>query len=232
MSRNCTWEDDENGPGRFASPPCFMHELDPSYLGMPVDPQQTRDVARWRKSERERLIGARLAMSSDERLAHAARIAHDLDAFLAIAPRITVSVYWPVRGEPDLRPWMTTLCKKGVRVALPVVTGVGLPLLFSEWRPGAQMERGFGTIPLPAGGASVIPTIIIAPLVGFDSAGYGLGYGGGFLDRTLAHLRPRSLAIGVGYPMGLISTIYPQGHDIPMDWIVTGSGALTQRPGL
>ncbi len=125
MSRNSTGEDDEDGPRQFASPPCFMDEFDPSYFGMPFDPQQTRDVARWHKSERERLIAARLAMSSDERLAHAARIARDLDAFLAIAPGITVSVYWPVRGEPDLRPWMTTLCKKGVRVALPVVAGVG-----------------------------------------------------------------------------------------------------------
>ena len=94
------------------------------------------------------------------------------------------------------------------------------------------MEQGFGAIPLPADGASVIPTIIIAPLVGFDSAGYALGYGGGFLDRTLAHMRPRPLAIGVGYPFGLISTIYPQPHDIPMDRIVTGGGTLIRRPGL
>ena len=94
------------------------------------------------------------------------------------------------------------------------------------------MKPGFGYIPFPARGASVLPTILVAPLVGFDSAGYGLGYGGGFLDRTLAHLRPRPLAIGVGYPIGLISTIYPQAHDIPMDWIVTGSGALMRRSGL
>ena len=94
------------------------------------------------------------------------------------------------------------------------------------------MKRGFGTIPLPAGGASVIPTILIAPLVGFDFAGYALGYGGGFIDRTLTHLHPRPLAIGVGYPIGSISTIYPQAHDIPMDLIVTGSGALMRRPGL
>ena len=106
-----TCEEDEDGLGQFASPPCFMHELDPSYVGMPVDPQQARDVACWRKSERERLIAARLALSADERLVHAARIARDLDAFLAIAPRSTVSVYWPVRGEPDLKPWMTALCK-------------------------------------------------------------------------------------------------------------------------
>ncbi len=126
---------------------------------------------------------------------------------------------------------MTTLCEKGVRITLPAVAGEGVPLQFHEWRPGVHMERGFGAIPLPAGGASVIPTIIIAPLVGFDSAGYGLGYGGGFLDRTLAHIRPRPFAIGVGYPIGLISTIYPQPHDILMDLIVTGSGALMRRPG-
>ena len=232
MSRNSTCEDGEDGPGQFASPPCFMHELDPSYLGMPVDPQLARDVARWRKCERERLIAARLAMPVDERLEHAARIAKDLDAFIAIAPETIISVYWPIRGEPDLRPWMTTLCKKGVRIALPVVAGEGLPLLFREWLPGAQMERGFGNIPFAVGGAAVLPAILVAPLVGFDAAGYRLGYGRGFLDRTLAHLRPRPLAIGVGYPIGRVSTIYPQAQDIPMDWIVTGSGALIQRPGL
>ena len=232
MSRNSTCEDGEDRPGQFASPPCFMHELDPSYVGVPVDPRQACDVARWRKCERERLIAARFAMPTDERLEHAARIAKDLDAFIAIAPETIISVYWPIRGEPDLRPWITTLCKKGVRIALPAVAGAGLPLLFREWLPGAQMERGAGNIPFPADGAAVLPTILVAPLVGFDSAGYQLGYGGGFLDRTLAHLRPRPLAIGVGYPIGLISTIYPQAQDIPMDWIVTGSGALIQRPGL
>jgi 5-formyltetrahydrofolate cyclo-ligase len=232
MSRNSTCEDDEDGPGQFASPPCFMHELDPSHLGMPVDPQQAGDVARWRRCERERLIAARFAMPADERLEHAARIAKDLDAFITIAPETIISVYWPIRGEPDLRPWMTTLCKKGVRVALPAVAGEESPLLFRKWLLGAQMELGFGNIPFPAGGAAVLPTILVAPLVGFDSAGYQLGYGGGFLDRTLAPLHPRPLAIGVGYPIGLISTIYPQPHDIPMDWIVTGSGSLIQRPDL
>jgi 5-formyltetrahydrofolate cyclo-ligase len=232
MSRNSSCEDGEDSPGQFASPPCFMHELDPAYVGLPVDPQQACDVARWRKCERERLIAARLAMPEDERLEHAARIAKDLDAFIAIAPETIISVYWPIRGEPDLRPWMTTLCKKGVRIALPVVAGEGLPLLFREWLPGAQMERDAGNIPFPACAAAVLPTILVAPLVGFDAAGYQLGYGGGFLDRTLAHLRPRPLAIGVGYPIGLISTIYPQAQDIPMDWIVTGSGSLIRRPGL
>lgn len=69
-------DDDE-----FASPPCFMHEIDPA-LGMPVDRQQARDVARWRKVQRERLIAARLALSAEERTRHAQRIARDLDGII------------------------------------------------------------------------------------------------------------------------------------------------------
>lgn len=28
-------DDDDEAVGTYASPPCFMHELDPSYLGFP-----------------------------------------------------------------------------------------------------------------------------------------------------------------------------------------------------
>ena len=69
-----------------------------------------------------------------------------------------------------------------------------------------------------------MPDIVIAPVVGFDSQCYRLGFGGGFFDRTLATLRPKPLAVGVAYPEAAIRTIYPQPHDIAMDCIVTGSG--------
>ena len=34
------WDEDPNGSGLYASPPCFMHELDPAYLGL----QPSRDA--------------------------------------------------------------------------------------------------------------------------------------------------------------------------------------------
>jgi 5-formyltetrahydrofolate cyclo-ligase len=175
------------------------------------------------------LIAARLALSVEERTKHAQQIAGDLDAVVPLAASTIVSVYWPFRGEPDLRPWMAAIWSKGVGVALPVVVAKGQPLVFREWRPDGRLKRGVWHIPFPADGAAVVPTVVIAPLVGFDPAGYRLGYGGGFFDRTLAALDPKPLAIGVGHPVGALATIYPQPHDIPMNWIVTGSASPKPR---
>jgi 5,10-methenyltetrahydrofolate synthetase len=66
-----------------------------------------------------------------------------------------------------------------------------------------------------------MPQAVLAPLVGFDRQCYRLGYGGGYFDRTLAALAPRPLAIGVGFEMSQMETIFPQSFDIPMDLIVT-----------
>lgn len=73
--------------------------------------------------------------------------------------------------------------------------------------------------------------MVLAPPVGFDAACYRLGYGGGFFDRTLAALTAKPLVIGLGYAGALIQTIFPQPHDIPMDWIVTGSLPPVHRGG-
>ena len=216
-------DDDERG----GSPPCFLHELGPP--GAPVDVQQARDVARWRKSERSRLIALRCALSAEDRARQTAAIARKLDEMLSARSNEIVSAYWPIRAEPDLRLWMRAASLRGLCVALPVAVALGQPMTFREWRPGSPMARGLWGIPYPAGGREVSPTTVIAPLVGFDSACYRLGYGGGFFDRTLATMACKPMAIGVGYPQLRISTIFPQCHDIPMDWIVTGEEPPLRR---
>jgi 5-formyltetrahydrofolate cyclo-ligase len=202
--------------------------LPPPTPSITTPPEQIRDVARWRKAERERLIAARCSLAAQYRVDQAVIIAQHLDTIIAAAGPIApvVSVYWPIRGEPDLRPWMHALSLSGASVALPVAVALAQPLEFRKWRPQARLARGLWNIPYPAEGEVVVPNVVIAPLVGFDQRCYRLGYGGGFFDRTLAQLNRKPLIIGVGYPGGELHTIFPQPHDIPMDWVVTGSGRL------
>ena len=211
--------DDRSTSGEYASPPCFMHELQPDYR--PVRRDAWADVARWRKAERKRLIEERLAMSAQERAVRSQRIAAGLDRAVGkVAGRI-VSAYWPFRGEPDLRNWSIRVIERGCRIALPVVIEKGRPLEFRIWAPGDPLERGVWNILVPSRGPAVEPDVVIAPLVGFDGENYRLGFGGGFFDRTLASMTKRPFAIGVGYAAARLATIYPQPHDIAMSAIVT-----------
>ena len=216
---------DKKKTSNFASPPCFAHELaDTNDRMSVVDPQQAIDVSRWRKSERKRLTGLRESLSFEERRRSAQVIMQRLDSYIRQTPELIVSVYWPIKGEPNLREWMKALCQRGTRVALPVVESSASPMVFREWIPGARMEPGIWNIPIPVEGDLVVPTLIIAPVVGFDAANYRLGNGGGYFDRTLAELtsnKQRPCLIGVGYECLQIPTIFPQPHDIAMDAMIT-----------
>jgi len=186
------------------------------------DSRQIHDVPRWRKAERERLLAARLKLSLEYRTAQTAAIGEALDRLVPPGSATILSVYWPIRAEPDLRAWMRAKWEQGIRIALPVAVALGQPLEFREWRPDARMARGLWKIPYPADGAEVAPTVVLAPVIGFDAAHYSLGYGGGFFDRTLARMADKPLVIGLGFPSASIPTIHPQPHDIPMSTIVTG----------
>ncbi|MCA0030931.1 5-formyltetrahydrofolate cyclo-ligase [Mesorhizobium sp. B263B2A] len=205
----------------YASPPCYARELSPEYGGHSETAESWSEILRWRKAERQRLIEERLAIDVDEKKARSDRIASSLDLAIGKVSGRIVSGYWPFRGEPDLRNWSIKIIERGGRIALPVVIRKGWPLEFRSWRPGDPLERGVWNILVPSRGPSVLPDIVIAPVVGFDGANYRLGYGGGFFDRTLAAMQRRPLVIGVGYTGSRLRTIHPQPHDIPMDVIVT-----------
>lgn len=213
---------DDEEPAQYASPPCFMHELDPEFRAVPAP--EWPEVRRWRKAERARLIEARLAVPADVRTVMAGVIAQGLDQVIGDVTGKMVSLYWPFRGEPDLRPWLASVNARGGKSALPVAIELGRPLIFRAYAPGDKLERGVWNIPVPVPSPEVIPDIVIAPLVGFDVAGYRLGYGGGFFDRTLAALPRKALVIGIGYEIARLPTIFPQPHDIPMDRIITEAG--------
>jgi 5-formyltetrahydrofolate cyclo-ligase len=182
------------------------------------------EIRRWRKAERARLIVERMALRREMRARHNVAITDALKELLS--PTMIIGFYWPIRGEYDARKLVATFLDQGARAAMPVVVQKGAPLVFRQWRPDTRMENGFWDIPVPTEGEPVVPTTLLVPLVGFDEMGYRLGYGGGYYDRTLASFPIKPIAIGVGYELAHLGTIYPQPHDIPMSAIVTEGRVL------
>jgi 5-formyltetrahydrofolate cyclo-ligase len=135
-----------------------------------------------------------------------------------------VSGFWPFGPEIDVRPILYHMLAAGHPIALPVVIKRGLPLLFRQWQPGQALVAGSFGVPRPdKGRPELTPEVLIVPLLAFDRAGYRLGYGGGFYDRTLSGLRAkgRALAIGVAFSVQEVPEIPRDETDQRLDWMVT-----------
>ena len=185
------------------------------------------DIPIWRKHKRVELLARRASLSTQE---HRQKSAQILDSVWRMHDQLTgiVGLYWPYKGEVDIRPLIGKLLDHGHSLALPVVMGRGRPLRFKSWKAGDVMAAGVYGIPYPSEGAVVEPDALIVPLLGFDKACYRLGYGGGFYDRTLAQRRKQIHTIGVGFEDARLETIFPQSFDVPLDVIITEDSVCSQ----
>jgi 5,10-methenyltetrahydrofolate synthetase len=188
-----------------------------------------------RRAMRAEAIERRKALAPATVSAWSAAICDRLQARWPTPPGRVIGFCWPVSQEPDLRPLVLRWMAQGATPVLPVVIAADAPLRFRPWIPetaesggGAMVADRFG-IPTPVDGPELAPDVLLLPLNAFDAAGYRIGYGGGFFDRTLAALSAegrRPLAIGVGFEVGCVDTTLPQAHDERLDWIVTEARTL------
>jgi 5-formyltetrahydrofolate cyclo-ligase len=166
----------------------------------------------------------RASLPEDERRTAADRLVEALRREGLAEPPAVVSGFWPINEEIDIRPLMADLSSRGCRLALPVVQGKRVPLLFRAWQPGDPLESGvFGTLQPSAQREAVEPDILIVPLLACDGEGWRLGYGGGFYDRTLAGFRRKRAvtAIGVGFDVQLVPEVPHGPNDERLDWLLT-----------
>lgn len=142
----------------------------------------------------------------------------------AIPDGAVVSGFWPFGSEIDMTPVLRALAARDHDIALPVVVGKDRPLVFRAWREGDDMAAGPYGIREPLDSApEITPRVLLVPLLAFDRAGYRLGYGGGFYDRSLAALRARggAIAIGAAWAAQEVPAVPHDAHDQPLDWMLT-----------
>ena len=134
----------------------------------------------------------------------------------------------------DLREGEARLADLGCATALPVTPAEGQPLRFHRWTVDDRLDDGpYGTKQPPADQPLCRPDVILAPMLAFDSAGWRLGYGGGFYDRTLAVLRGAGhhlSVIGIAYEGQKLDKIPVGPYDMPLDAVLCPTGLFTPVP--
>jgi 5-formyltetrahydrofolate cyclo-ligase len=142
----------------------------------------------------------------------------------------SISGFMPIRDEIDVVALLTGLVASGRNVSLPCIVSRSSPLVFRAWKPGDTLaDRPFGLQEPLEAAPVLVPDILLVPLSAFDSAGYRIGYGGGYFDRTLEQLRARGAvtAIGVAYDEQEVPRFAHEPHDQRLDYLLTPTGIRT-----
>lgn len=145
------------------------------------------------------------------------------------AANAVVAAYWPIRSEADPRPLARAMAQLGARLALPVVDGDDMT--FRSWSGGEAdlVPAGFGALGPAADAAVVVPTLVLAPLLGFDAHGHRLGWGKGYYDRYLARCTERPFMVGVAFACQQVPEVPNGPHDQLLDVVLTEGGCCVAR---
>ena len=170
----------------------------------------------------------------DDVVALLAGYADPLMKALALEDGDIVAGFWPIKSELDPRPLMAALVRCGMHSALPSTPQAGQPLIFHAWQDGDAVISGlYGTSEPAPTAPVVIPRLILVPMLAFDDAGFRLGYGGGFYDRTLAKIRAEGhhvQCVGIAYDSQHVDHVPVGDYDAQLDGVLTESGLHLPQP--
>lgn len=191
----------------------------------------TNDILAAKKALRARFRAWRAGLDAGTRAAAGEAVARRGLAVLAPPPPAgaVVAGFSPLAEEFRVFPLLRRLAGEGYRLAMPVMQGRTRPLLFRAWAPGDAMDRAVWGIAEPkADRAELEPDVLIVPLLAFDRRGWRLGYGGGFYDRTLRHLRARKAvtAVGIAFDEQEVDAVPHLDYDERLDWVLTPSAPV------
>ena len=188
-----------------------------------------------------RSLRAAALAAAEPRILAAAR--RDLPELLPAGQHL--GLYWPLPGEPDLRP----LAPAHQHLALPAVDGEPARLQYRPWRPGTPLTPDRYGIPAPAAPLANAPEhqlaapppapalrapaagwelsphalgLLLVPALAFDPhSGIRLGYGGGWYDRLRADPAWRAVPALVVLPAACLKANLPrEPWDVPFQgWL-------------
>ncbi len=185
------------------------------------------------KASLRKLIRAkRNALTGEQQQFYQYQLAKRLSQHLKIEVGFKIAGFLSQDGEPNLASVFKNLWAAHAEVFLPVIRPISPNCLwflpFNESTVLTKNKYQIDEPVLPINQA-IRPShlnAVLMPLVAFDEQGHRLGMGGGFYDRTFAHLRHqknRPLFVGVAFEEQKVASIPYETWDLPLDGVVTPS---------
>ncbi|WP_108397910.1 5-formyltetrahydrofolate cyclo-ligase [Devosia submarina] len=189
------------------------------------------DIGQAKSALRLQAHAARAALSPTERAEASAAVARLFFDNIKPYPEDVIAAFWPIRDELDCQPIMVRLMEANYTLVLPAVLEREQALEMRVWEQGASLyAAGFGTLAPSPLAPTVVPDVVLLPLLGFDALGTRLGYGGGYYDRTLASLPKKPKLVGLAFAAQELPLIPREPHDVALDIVITEAGVRQFGP--
>ncbi len=160
----------------------------------------SKEITAAKKSLRSQIFQARTEMPFDSRIAADEKITETVLQHPAYKSAKQVFCYVSMPHEVSTRALLAAILKDGKTLGLPVCEPESCTMTFYRLDALSELKAGAFRIPVPPVSEDrvLLPdadTLMIVPMLAYDTAGYRLGAGGGYYDRYLETYKIRTLGI-------------------------------------
>lgn len=183
-----------------------------------------------KKEQRVIAMQKRRALTDEERREKSLAISRAIWELPEVKQAGTVFSYFATYDEADPKAFDKLAEEAGKRLAYPISLPHGIMKAAVPNGPESLVAGAYGIL-APSEEASEILTpedidVILVPCVAFDKEGRRLGHGAGYYDRYMPMLRPDVFKILIAFDAQELDYVETEPTDIPVDIIVTESGAV------
>lgn len=139
----------------------------------------------------------------------------------------TIAGFASVGTEINTYPLLEGALKLGKRLCLPRLAKEKDHFFFYPVQDLKDLTPGAFGIFEPAAGKHIEweeLDLVLVPGLAFDDAGNRLGFGKGYYDRALPHLKPSALTIGLGYSFQMVPDLPAETHDVKVKALLNEKG--------
>jgi len=178
-----------------------------------------------KKQLRAEALAKRQSISAADHAVWSANICTRLESICSFLSARNIALYMPIKNEADTTLLAHHYQKKGITFCLPVIQPDNTILAFHSWKPGDALVTDRYGISHPAKAQPVYPDTVLVPCVAYDRQCHRLGYGAGYYDSTLEHIRAKPIgpftAIGIAFSLQEIPSIPTEAFDQRLNMMVT-----------